>query len=46
VAYSFLPDVIRGKHDAIDRQLAELNVSRPLTDLFADGVRDSQSLPR
>jgi len=28
------------------RQLAELNQSRPLTDLFADGVRDSQPLPQ
>ena len=36
VAAGALADVVWGNHDAIDRQLAGLGVSRPLTAWFAD----------
>ena len=42
VADGTLPDVVWGNHDAIDQRLAGLGESRPLTEWFADWVRDGQ----
>ena len=40
VADGALPNVVWGNHDAIDRRLAGLGESRPLTAWFADWERD------
>src|SRR5574343_1643926 len=40
VAEGKLPDVVWGNHDAIDRRLAGLGESRPLTAWFADWQHD------
>jgi len=42
VAEGALPDVVWGNHDAINHRLAGLGESRPLTEWFADWVRDGQ----
>jgi uncharacterized protein len=41
VADGALPNVVWGNHDAIDRRLAELGDSRPLTEWFADWIQSS-----
>jgi len=43
VAEGALPNVVWGNHDAVDRRLAGLGESRPLTAWFADWRRESQS---
>lgn len=40
VADGTLADVVWGNHDVIDRKLASLGESRPLTEWFADWMRD------
>lgn len=42
VANGVLADVMWGNHDAIDRQLAALGGSRPITEWFADWKSDRQ----
>lgn len=42
VADGTLPDVVWGNHDTIDRRLAELGESRPLTDWFAAWIQSGQ----
>jgi Fe-S-cluster containining protein len=43
VAEGALPDVVWGNHDAIDRRLAGLGESRPLTEWFANWQLESRS---
>jgi len=42
VAEGALTDVVWGNHDAIDRSLTTLGISRPLTEWFADWVGETQ----